>query len=483
MRSWALGNLHISWLIAGWSIGVVIGVIFAFNLPPDLFSELSWLLIGLGLTFTGLFFKQRWALVLFILAGLIIGAWRADISLIGIGDYKNYIGKEVSLSGRVKEDPDIDKNDKTILRLTDIVISGNKLPGSVWLTTDRDNSILRGDIVMVQGKLSKGFGSFVASMYHVEIIEITREEPGDIAVGVRNWFADRVRKYLPSPEVDLGLGFLLGMRRALPTELLVSLQVAGLTHVIVASGYNLTILVRASRRLFVRVSKYLAILSSSLMIVGFMAMTGLSPSMSRAGLVSGLSLLAWYYGRKIHPLVLLPISAAVTLIINPYFGWNDLGWMLSFTSFAGVMILAPVLQKYFFGDKKPSGIRQIIGETLSAQLATLPIILMAFGVLSNVALLANTLVLPLVPIIMLLIFLIGIFADIPFIAEMISFPAEWILSYMVKVTHWLSSQQWAQTEVNFSWLWVVISYFVLIILTWYMIYRTGYKLRDSNVVE
>ena len=483
MRSWALGNLHISWLIAGWSIGVVIGVIFAFNLPPDLFSELSWLLIGLGLTFTGLFFKQRWALVLFILAGLIIGAWRADISLIGIGDYKNYIGKEVSLSGRVKEDPDIDKNDKTILRLTDIVISGNKLPGSVWLTTDRDNSILRGDIVMVQGKLSKGFGSFVASMYHVEIIEITREEPGDIAVGVRNWFADRVRKYLPSPEVDLGLGFLLGMRRALPTELLVSLQIAGLTHVIVASGYNLTILVRASRRLFVRVSKYLAILSSSLMIVGFMAMTGLSPSMSRAGLVSGLSLLAWYYGRKIHPLVLLPISAAVTLIINPYFGWNDLGWMLSFTSFAGVMILAPVLQKYFFGDKKPSGIRQIIGETLSAQLATLPIILMAFGVLSNVALLANTLVLPLVPIIMLLIFLIGIFADIPFIAEMISFPAEWILSYMVKVTHWLSSQQWAQTEVNFSWLWVVISYFVLIILTWYMIHRTGYKLRDSNVVE
>lgn len=182
-------------------------------------------------------------------------------------------------------------------------------------------------------------------------------------------------------------------------------------------------------------------------------------------------------------MVLLPISAAVTLIINPYFGWNDLGWMLSFTSFAGVMILAPVLQKYFFGDKKPSGIRQIIGETLSAQLATLPIILMAFGVLSNVALLANTLVLPLVPIIMLLIFLIGIFADIPFIAEMISFPAEWILSYMVKVTHWLSSQQWAQTEVNFSWLWVVISYFVLIILTWYMIHRTGYKLRDSNVVE
>ena len=99
------------------------------------------------------------------------------------------------------------------------------------------------------------------------------------------------------------------------------------------------------------------------MILSFMAMTGFSPSMSRAGLVAGLSLAAWYYGRTIHPLVLLPVAAGTTLLINPQFGWNDLGWQLSFAAFAGVIILAPLLQRYFFGDKEPGVFRQIFGST------------------------------------------------------------------------------------------------------------------------
>ena len=132
--------------------------------------------------------------------------------------------------------------------------------------------------------------------------------------------------------------------------------------------------------------------------------------MSRAGLVAGLSLAAWYYGRTIHPLVLLPVSAAITLIVNPQFGWGDLGWQLSFASFTGVIILAPLLHKYFFGGKDPGTFRQILIETLSAQLATLPLLMMSFGVVSNVALIANMLILPFVPLAMLLTFASGVLA-------------------------------------------------------------------------
>jgi competence protein ComEC len=169
-------------------------------------------------------------------------------------------------------------------------------------------------------------------------------------------------------------------------------------------------------------------LSSTAMILAFMAVTGMSPSMSRAGLVAGLSLAAWYYGRKIHPLVLLPLAAAVTLLVNPQFGWNDLGWQLSFAAFAGVIILAPLLQRYFFGDKEPGAIRQVAGETLSAQIFTLPLLVMAFGMMSNVALLANVLILPLVPLAMLLVFLAGIFATVPLLGAVIAAPTTWLLS-------------------------------------------------------
>ena len=288
---------------------------------------------------------------------------------------------------------------------------------------------------------------------------------------------------MPESEAALGLGFLMGLRRALPLELMTALQVAGLTHVIVASGYNLTILVRLARRLFVRVSKYLAALSAGAMIIGFMAMTGLSPSMSRAGLVAGLSLAAWYYGRTIHPLVLLPVAAAMTLLINPQFGWNDLGWQLSFAAFSGVIILAPLLQRYFFGAKPPGVIRQIIGETVSAQIMTWPLLVASFGVISNVALIANVLILPLVPLAMLLTFVVGVCADVPVVAGLIATPTTWLLQYMVGIATWLAGLDWAQLEVNLSWLWVIITYLIIVGAMWWMRRQTGLRLRESNVVE
>lgn len=207
-----------------------------------------------------------------------------------------------------------------------------------------------------------GFGNFSSAVYRAKLLNVQRPEPGDVARQVRDWFADTVRRAIPDPQAALGIGYLVGQRRALPPELDEALQIAGLTHVVVASGYNLTILVRLARRLFVRVSKYLAAFAASGMIGSFVLITGASPSMSRAGLVAGLSLLAWYYGRKFHPLVLLPFAAAVTVLIDPSFAWGDLGWQLSFTAFAGVMIIAPLGQAYFFGDKKPGTIRQILGR-------------------------------------------------------------------------------------------------------------------------
>jgi competence protein ComEC len=280
------------------------------------------------------------------------------------------------------------------------------------------------------------------------------------------------------------MGYLLGQRRALPADLAAALVVTGLTHVVVASGYNLTILVRLARRLFVNVSKYLATLSSVMMILGFMAVTGASPSMTRAGLVSGLSLAAWYYGRRFHPLVLLPFAAAVTVLIDTTYAWNDLGWQLSFAAFAGVMVLAPLLQRYFFGDKKPGIIRQILGETISASIMTLPILILAFGQFSNVALMTNLLILPLVPLAMLLTFITGIGAIVlPGAASIIGAPAEWLLGYMIGVIHYFAGLPWAQTILSIQPWMVAVAYTIIALVCIYLWRATKYNLNESNIVE
>ena len=263
-----------------------------------------------------------------------------------------------------------------------------------------------------------------------------------------------------------------------------ALQIVGLTHVVVASGYNLTILVRLARRLFEKVSKYLSALSASIMIASFIAVTGLSPSMFRAGLVAGLSLAAWYYGRRFHPVVLLSFAAAVTVVINPSYVWGDLGWQLSFAAFGGVMILAPLLQRFFFGPVKPGFVRQILGETIAAVIVTAPILINGFGQFSNVAIFANVLVLPLVPLAMLLTFIAGIGALlVPSIATIIGLPATWLLGYMTNVAQYLSHLSWAVTTVQISSLMVAVCYAIVIGVCLYLWRATKFDLKNTNIVE
>ena len=483
IRTWVGRELHGSWLVAAWCLGVVIGVIAAMSLPYGLFSGIGWLLVGIVLLAPLAKVRQAWILLIVVISGTFVGLWRGGVGQIGLDQYDNLIGRQVIVDGVISEDPDVDKRGQTVLRVSDISVQGRELPGNVWVVTPKNDVLRRSDTVTVSGKMTEGFGAFAGAIYRAEIVTVERAVPGDVAVNVRDWFAERVRAHVPAPEVDLGLGYLLGLRRALPTDLAEALKIAGLTHVIVASGYNLTILVRLSRRLFVRISKYLSMLSSVGMILAFMAVTGLSPSMSRAGLVAGLSLAAWYYGRTVHPFVLLPFSAAITLLINPQFGWNDLGWQLSFASFAGVIILAPLLQRYFFGEKEPGTVRQILGETLSAQIMTLPLILLAFGVLSNVALIANMLILPFVPLAMLLVFLVGVCSGVPFVADVLTVPTTWLLKYMTSVAQWLADQPWAQSEIAISGVTALVAYVGLALAIWWMARQTKFRFGEVNIVE
>lgn len=301
---------------------------------------------------------------------------------------------------------------------------------------------------------------------------------------VRDWFAEGVRVAIAEPEASLGIGFLVGQRSTLPEELDNQLKLLGLTHIVVASGYNLTILVRFTRRGLAKHSKYLATMAAGCMICAFVLVTGFSPSMSRAALVTGLSLLAWYFGRRAHPLVILSFSAAITAIINPAFVWGDIGWYLSFTAFAGVMILAPLLKRYFWGEKQPRAVTQIIVETFSAQLTTLPIIALVFGQYSLLALPANALILPLVPLAMLLTFFAGLAGVIlPIIAPLIGWPASFVLGYMTTVVDKLAAVPGAANEVTFSVLAMPLSYLLLIGLCIILWRKTGYNFRSESIVD
>lgn len=476
---WLKQDVHSSWRIALACTAFVAGVTVSLWVRTPALYGVVLLPILIGI----LCVRRLYGLFIVGCVAVVLGMAYGSLHLLGRDQYMVFVGKDVVLRGRIKEDVSQGGSGGVSAQLDSIQIDGTSLPGSILASGRTVRGALRGDFLEVRGKLREGFGSFAASITITAIVAIERQPHGDTGRVVRDWFAEKVRKVIPEPQASLGIGFLTGQKTALPPDLADSLKIAGLTHIVVASGYNLTILVRLARKLLLKFSKYLSVVSSGLMIAAFMMVTGLSPSMTRAGLVSSMSLLSWYYGHAFHPFVLLPVAAAVTVILQPSYVWGDLGWQLSFSAFVGVMVVAPLLQTYFFGNKDPSVFRQILGETIAAHIVTVPILALSFGTMSNVAIIANILVVPLVPLAMLLTFLCGMGAvfTVPFV-EFLAVPTSWLLGYMTNVATFVAELPWAQSQLTIApVLWAVYAVGVAALCYW-MWRKTNYSFRKGEAL-
>jgi len=428
--------------------------------------------------------KFRWlSLLPALIIGMNIGLWRGGQTAASLDSYRQFKDQKVILTGKVDNDSAYSERGQLEFQISSItaVDSGTKLPGTIRVRGFNAPSVRRADIVKVEGKLREGFGSRQGFMSYANIEVLTRDK--SMLEAIRAKYFAGVYSALPEPHASLGLGFLVGTRTLLPDELLLALSVTGLTHIVAVSGYNLTILVRLVRRLFVKKSVYLATAGSLGLIGGFVLVTGLSPSIARATVVSGLALIAWYYGRKIKPSVLLLSAAATTAMINPLYLWFDLGWYLSFAAFTGILILAPVVTKRWF-KRKPKLLGQIMIETTCAQIMTLPIIALSFSQISTISLLANILVLPLIPLAMLTTFIAGLGGIFwPHITGWLAWPAGFVLTFIIDMTRLLARAPWALQEATMTGPQTSAVYLSILVLVIALKHRNRQNLDAVEVIE
>ena len=301
------------------------------------------------------------------------------------------------------------------------------------------------------------------------------------AVQIRDWFASRISNQLPETESGLGLAYLLGIRDNLPTTLKDGLRIVGLTHIVVASGAHLSIITDAVRKIFGKISRFASLLFATIFTILFMVMVGWTPSILRAGIMAILSLAMWYVGRKFAPWRLILITMSITLIINPTY-LTDLGWILSFASFAGIMLLSPAIQQFFFAEHKIGFVAETVLTSVAATLATIPVTLYFFGSLSLISIIANLLILPTLPYAMMATFAVGITAGAGILGELCKILATWILDFHINIINFLGEET--------SFLIVIPKYNSLIFLLYLPILapfiiglfkRKMLKLRKSNI--
>lgn len=477
---------HISWVLTAICIGFLGGVALS-TVIGEIEQPTAWLVLAIICTLTATISRWRLLIPVAIVAGCSFGVWRSAPLLADLDRYKQHIGNEVSVIGIVADDPTISRRDITV-NLTDIALSDGvtegQLPGKLWITIagGAKEDIRRYDQIQIVGTLDSGFGSYVATIRRAKLVEVNSLISNDPMGEVRTKFGSQLSKVMDVNQVGLGMGLLTGQKSALDDDLQTAFVAASLTHILVASGYNLTVLIRFARRLLGKKSRLLALIISATLVVLFANMTGLSASMNRAMLVALTSLLLWYVGRRAHPAVLLSVSAAITIAINPTQLWGDVGWYLSFGSFAGVIILAPLVSDLV---NSSNSLVQILIETGCAQAATIPIVALFMGNVSVVGLLTNILVLPLLPLAMLLTFIAGIAATIlPLtLAGVLAQPATWLLDFIIGVAKWGGQLPFASVEFQPDVALVITYYAILMVLAVGLKIYTDHNFYGDNMIE
>lgn len=394
-----------------------------------------------------------WAgLLVFAIAGcFFIGMARGSVVASQLQQYVPIFHQEVVLHGRVVDDVAINEaRHQQEFHLSTVQFQNNNLPGRVQIRTFDETPLRRGDLVQVSGTLRPSIGTARQGTINSAKVEVTHKTDS-VVEGFRTRFFAAINTIMPEPQASLGLGYVVGLRVSLPEEVNEQLQVTGLTHIIAVSGYNLTILVQAARRLFAKHSAYQSVIFAGLLLVGFVVIAGGSASINRAAVVCVLSLLAWYYGRAFKPVLLLLLSGVITGLYNPLYVWGDPGWYLSFLAFTGILVLAPLVTRRCFQDREPRLPVQILLETLCAQLFTIPYSMYLFGGVSLIAPFANLVVLPFIPFIMLGVVIAGLSGIVaPLFASVIALLPSALLSLQLWIIKSLSNFSWAHQEVTIS---------------------------------
>jgi competence protein ComEC len=227
-----------------------------------------------------------------------------------------------------------------------------------------------------------------------------------------------VYQIYPDPEASLLAGILLGDESGIPEHVDQAFKDTGTSHIIVISGFNITViaglLATVSARLIGR-GRVGARWSALIALVGIILYTilvGGDAAVVRAAIMGGLTLFAMQLGRRQDGLNSLAFVAALMVLANPNVLW-EVSFQLSFAATLGLILYAGPFSSVFADTASrwvpPETVRRFsgpVGEyllfTVAASLMTLPIILYHFQRLSLISFIANPLILPVQPPVMIL---------------------------------------------------------------------------------
>ena len=232
-----------------------------------------------------------------------------------------------------------------------------------------------------------------------------------IIAAIRQHYRESMAAVMSREDAAALFAMLFGGYAGLDPELIEEFQTTGIVHILSVSGSHMSMLAAATAALCsgLKISRRVAFILGFFIIGTYALLSALLPQVVRSATMGILIFLARTLNAEAEGARLLTITATGMLIYQPLLLF-DVSFQLSFTATAGLMYLSEELRYRL--ERLPKFFSEAASIALSAQLASLPIIIWYFNQISLSSVLANVFVMPILEIVIVGGLLGGIIAAI-----------------------------------------------------------------------
>jgi competence protein ComEC len=288
-----------------------------------------------------------------------------------------------------------------------------------------------------------------------------------------------IARTFPEPQGSLLSGILLGVDTNVPESLQDAFRVTGTSHILAISGFNISIIAGLFSKLFRRFLKERwAILATIISISIYTLLAGASASVVRAALMGSIVLIAGGFNRPSNGLASLSAAAFLMTLFSPSTVY-DVGFQLSAAATLGIILYAEPFSQAavnfvtrFVSQEAAKRVIDAVKEffiiTIAAQITTLPLIAFYFHQVSLISLLANFIVLPAQPAVMVLggIATLGAMVNTS-LGYLLSWLAWPFVTYTILVVEALAKVPFANIVLGQFPVWALFGCYLLLFgLTW-----------------
>lgn len=425
--------------------------------------------------------------------------------------YKN-IYNEVQIVGTIVSEPKTSNNKSTyILSVENIDNDASYKNTKVLLNVKSLKCSLKyGDKIKIYGELQDGNvarneGGFNYKEYlkqkgiykiisvKKDSINILKENNVNLIDRVVNFTKNRIKeeckRILPEKEANFLIGVLIGDKLEIDEDIKQDFSNSNLSHILAVSGMHVSYVVMGIGFVIgkFKIGKIKEKTITIIFLIFFMILTGCSPSVQRACIMSIYMIIGGMLHRRVNSLNSICFSLIIILIINPYYVC-DIGFQLSFVGTLGIVLLYPRLKKYIKIKKQENIISKIkikIIEislvTLSANIVLFPIIMYHFNTISTIFLISNLLASSLIGTIILFGFVCIIISFfINPIVQIFSIVLKFLIDFLLQIANIMGNFSFSKIYCSTPKINIIFIYYLFIA---YFIFRKKFKSKIKNRIN